>query len=149
MFDAGLDECRVSSDFRPLPSQDCRALADKAQKELDMSWFVTNNDLARRLSEHADPIQAATSPVRPKSLGAACHEEADCTAPDGFDARCLGGICMTDPHGACSTEGSTAECALGSVCHHFSSDLDVCAASCDVYACAGRCNAAGTCISPE
>ena len=145
MFDAGLDECRVLSDYRSLPSEACNALADKAREQLAMSWLVTNNDLARWLVLRAQPLSAPAPRKTVTSLGAACKDEKDCVVPAGFDARCLGGICMTDPHGPCASEGSTAPCALGSACYKFSSDLDVCSADCDVFACAGQCDAAGLC----
>jgi phosphoglycerol transferase MdoB-like AlkP superfamily enzyme len=140
MFDAGLNECRDVADYRSLPPDRCREGAEKAREQLNMSWVVTNNDLPHMLVETAEPAK----PIPPKksdiNLGAACKEESDCKAPDGFDARCFGGVCMTDPHGACAAEGSSAPCSLGSECYKFSPDLDVCAADCDVYACAGECS---------
>jgi len=146
MFDAGVDECRVLSDYRRLPSERCRDLADKAREQLAMSWLVTNNDLAHTLVEKAQPLQPAPPREGAITLGGACHEEKDCASPEGFVPRCLGGICVTDPSGPCPEEGSTAPCALGSSCYKFSSDLDVCAASCDAFACGGQCNPAGVCV---
>ena len=146
MFDAGLDECHVLSDLRTLPPQACRALADKARKQLVESWFVTNNDLARRLVDHAEPLHPVTTPVKAGALGAACHDETECVAP-GFDAHCLGGVCVTDPRGPCGHEGATAPwLPWAGACAKLGSDLEVCAASCDVAPCAGRCNEARACV---
>jgi len=146
MFDAGLDECRVLSDYRLLPAQDCRALADKARKQLDMSWFVTNNDLARRLVEKAEPLQPVASAPQPLTIGRTCHDEAECKGAEGFDVHCIRGLCVTDPHGPCPSPGSTAPCALGTACAKVEADLDSCVASCDVFACGGSCNEAGLCV---
>jgi phosphoglycerol transferase MdoB-like AlkP superfamily enzyme len=145
IYDAGLDECRVLSDLRQVPSEDCRAGAEKTRKELDMSWLVTNNDLAQSLVKNAKPLPPPPpAPTRP-TLGGACQQEGDCDGPKGFDAHCLGGICMTDPNGACVPPGTSAPCALGSACYPFTPDLNVCAASCDTYTCAGICNKYGVC----
>ncbi len=147
IFDAVLNECRVMSDLRVVPPETCRAGADRARREVDMSWLVTNNDLARRLVEHAQPVQPAPKPAPPGApLGGACQDEKDCTGPQGFDTHCLGGLCVTDPHGPCDHPGSTKPCALGSACYSMSADLNVCAAVCDVLACAGQCNDAGLCV---
>jgi len=150
IFDAGLDECKVLSDLRTVPQQTCRALADKTRKELDDSWLVTNNDLAHWLVERKEPVKpfpkTTPSPTAGVPLGGACHDEKECAAPEGFDAHCFGGLCATDPHGPCEHPGSTAPCAIGSACYAFSPDLNVCAANCDSFACAGQCNDVGVCV---
>jgi phosphoglycerol transferase MdoB-like AlkP superfamily enzyme len=145
IYDAGLDECRVLTDLRHVSPDDCRAGAEKARKELDMSWLVTNNDLAESLVKNAKPLPPMPPPAARPIVGAACQQEGDCDGPRGYDAHCLGGICMTDPHGPCEHPGSSAPCALGTACYPFSSDLNVCAASCDTHPCAGICNKYGVC----
>jgi phosphoglycerol transferase MdoB-like AlkP superfamily enzyme len=146
LFDAGLDECRVISDLRSVPSDRCRALATKARKQLDASWLLTNNDLAEWLAKDAPPLP----PPPPKSaivtLGAACQADTDCAAPEeGFVPRCRGGTCMTEPHGVCDRPGSTDPCALGSACYAWSSEVNLCAADCETFACATTCDAADLC----
>ncbi len=146
IFDAASDDCRVLADQRKLPTQTCRPLADKTRKKLEASWLVTNNDLARRLVAKAEPL----SPPAPKAeagvpLGGACHEEKECAGPTGYDAHCMGGLCVTDPKGPCEHPGATGPCGLGSGCLPLSSDLNVCAADCDTFACAGQCTDTGLC----
>jgi hypothetical protein len=149
VYDAGLNDCRVISDLRALPDTSCRDVATRARKQLAMSWLVTNDDLARWLVEEAKPLPPARPWEGAVTLGGGCQEDNDCAGPEGFATRCLGGLCVTDPHGECEREGSTAPCPLGSACHGMGSNRDVCSADCDAFACAGRCNDAGLCVSGE
>jgi phosphoglycerol transferase MdoB-like AlkP superfamily enzyme len=149
IFDAALDECRVVSDLRVIPAQGCRSLAEKARQEIDMSWLVTNNDLARELTTHAEPLRPTPPAAKVStgtSLGGACHDEKECAGVPDFDAHCLGGVCVTDPKSPCAQAGSSAPCSLGSVCAKYGSDLDVCAADCNVFLCAGKCSDGGVCM---
>ncbi len=146
IFDAAIDECRVVSDLRVIPAERCRALAGRARKEIEMSWLLTNNDLAHRLVDHAQPVRPAAKPVsHGVALGGACQDEKECAGPEGYDTHCLGGLCVTDPHGTCDNPGSTAPCPLGSACYAQGSDLNVCAATCDSFPCAGQCTETGIC----
>ncbi len=149
VFDAGLDECRVLADYRSLPSEACRPLADRTRKELDASWLVTNNDLARWLVKGADPLKPVPPPAPTVTLGTACHEDKDCAAAAGFDARCVSGLCMSATHGPCDRQGSSEPCALGSECFRLASSLEYCGADCDVARCAGLCTAGGVCVPPD
>jgi phosphoglycerol transferase MdoB-like AlkP superfamily enzyme len=149
IYEAGIDQCRELEDLRGLPSEKCRPLADKARRELEMSWLLTNNDLAHLLVEHAKPLVPTAPRAQEYTLGAACHDETECKVPAGYQPRCLGGVCMSDPKGPCDKPESTAPCPWGSACFPLQSDLNVCAAECDVFRCAGECDPSGVCVGAK
>ena len=135
--------CRTSASSPP--SAAARSRAGRARR-IEMSWLLTNNDLAHRLVDHAQPVRPAAKPVsHGVALGGACQDEKECAGPEGYDTHCLGGLCVTDPHGTCDNPGSTAPCPLGSACYAQGSDLNVCAATCDSFPCAGQCTETGIC----
>ncbi len=53
LFDATHDDCRDLDGLSALPPARCSALAERAKKQLQMSWLITNNDLARWLDERS------------------------------------------------------------------------------------------------
>ncbi|HEY1099763.1 MAG TPA: hypothetical protein VGF99_12590, partial [Myxococcota bacterium] len=81
------------------------------------------------------------------ALGAACSCDTDCASVDGQDGLCLGGVCFVAASGACSAEGSTAECPTGSRCWDIADGVPVCWADCvgDGGNCGGVCDADNSC----
>jgi phosphoglycerol transferase MdoB-like AlkP superfamily enzyme len=147
MFDARRGDCRVVSDLRTLPPERCRELAGKAHEQLDASWLVLEGDLAPWLVDRARPLPPAPTWEGPVTLGGGCQKDDDCAMPEpGFLPRCHGGICMSEPLGVCDHPGSSAPCAPGSGCSALRSGVNLCAAECDAFACAGRCNELSLCM---
>jgi hypothetical protein len=82
----------------------------------------------------------------PGQPGSACTCDNQCQGTATNPGACIYGICMNRASAACSSAGSTAECAAHSRCWGYSgAGLNLCWPDCDTYTCAGQCDADGSC----
>lgn len=93
------------------------------------------------------PEPDAQTPRDPQPPGARCSCDAECQGDTAHPGVCVYGVCMTRAPEACSASGSRGECPDGSRCWRLrATDVPICWPDCDAHACAGTCDADGSCV---
>ena len=81
------------------------------------------------------------------AAGSPCNCSTDCAGTANNPGICVSGVCMNAAAGDCAEAGTTQGCPAGSRCWGLDgADTGICWPDCDTNACAGECDADGSCI---